>query len=55
MGLAPWDVAASSLLVSEAGGKVTGINGESFDYNTGDLVATNGKIHDELLSFLKKK
>ncbi len=54
MGLFPWDVAASSLLVSEAGGKVTGINGEPFDYSTGDLVASNGKIHDALLTFMRK-
>ncbi len=55
MGLYPWDVAATSLLVSEAGGKVTGINGELFDYSTGDLVATNGKIHNDLLAFMRKK
>src|SRR3989338_2875610 len=46
MCLWPWDVAATSLLVSEAGGKVTGINGEPFDYSAGDLVVSNGKIHD---------
>ncbi len=55
MGLFPWDVAATSLLVTEAGGKVTGINGEPFDYSLGDLVASNEKIHDTLLSFVKKK
>lgn len=55
MGLYPWDVAATSLLVTEAGGKVTGVNGEPFDYATGDIVATNGKIHTDLLRFVKKK
>ncbi len=55
MALYPWDVAATSLLVSEAGGKVTGINGEPFDYSTGDIVVSNGKIHNGLLSFVRKK
>ncbi|MEK6921371.1 MAG: inositol monophosphatase family protein [Nanoarchaeota archaeon] len=55
MALYPWDVAATSLLVLEAGGKVTGINGNPFDYSTGDLVVSNGKIHDALLGFMKKK
>lgn len=55
MGLYPWDVAASSLLVSEVGGKVTGINGEPFDYFAGDLVVSNGTIHDALLGFVRKR
>lgn len=54
MGLFPWDVAVPSLLVSEAGGKISGINGDPFDYTCGDLVATNGKIHDDFLGFMKK-
>jgi myo-inositol-1(or 4)-monophosphatase len=45
-GLAPWDVAAGSLLVTEAGGRVTDSYGEKF--RPEDLVATNGLIHDAL-------
>lgn len=44
-GLSPWDVAAGSLLVSEAGGRVTDFSGGS-DYIYGkSLLATNGRLH----------
>jgi myo-inositol-1(or 4)-monophosphatase len=44
--LAPWDVAAGSLIVAEAGGRVTDIAGGS-DYIYGqNIVASNGLIHD---------
>ncbi len=39
--LKPWDVAAGSLLVSEAGGLITRMNGEPFDFLLPDLLATN--------------
>lgn len=51
--LSPWDVAAGSLLVEEAGGVVTDIAGGGdflFGYN---IVATNGRIHDELRNNLE--
>jgi myo-inositol-1(or 4)-monophosphatase len=48
-GLAPWDIAAGILLVLEAGGRVTGWPGDADPpIATGRLVATNGRIHDEL-------
>jgi myo-inositol-1(or 4)-monophosphatase len=50
--LKPWDVAAGKLLVEEAGGKVTGFHGERYDHMQGDIVATNGHIHEELLKIL---
>ena len=40
--LKPWDVAAGSLLVTEAGGVITRMNGEPFDLLLPDLLATNG-------------
>jgi myo-inositol-1(or 4)-monophosphatase len=44
--LAPWDVAAGSLLVTEAGGRVTDIGGgNDFIYGQ-NIVASNGLIHD---------
>jgi myo-inositol-1(or 4)-monophosphatase len=51
--LQPWDMAAGMLLVEEAGGKVTGFNGEPIDIFTKKLLATNGKIHEELIEQLK--
>ena len=45
--LAPWDVAAGSLIVIEAGGKVTDFNGDRLNIYGKELLATNGKIHRE--------
>lgn len=49
----PWDIAAGIIIVEEAGGKVTNFNGKSIDIYTKTLLATNGKIHQELLKMLK--
>jgi myo-inositol-1(or 4)-monophosphatase len=51
-GLAPWDVAAGILLVREAGGYVTDLNGEDSMLTTGDIVAGNEIIHRDLLNAL---
>jgi myo-inositol-1(or 4)-monophosphatase len=53
--LAQWDLAAGTLIVREAGGKVTNMVGGPFDITTGHVVATNGLIHDELLQTLDFK
>lgn len=53
--LSSWDVAAGILLVQEAGGRVTGINGQPFRLGKHDsvaLVASNGHIHKAMLSVL---
>jgi len=48
-GLSPWDVAAGTFIVEQAGGKVTDFKGESgFIFNK-ELVSSNRKIHDELM------
>lgn len=47
--LNPWDFAAGMLLVMEAGGRITDFAGESLNLlKKSSVVATNGKIHDEL-------
>lgn len=43
-----WDSAAGFLMVEEAGGKVTNLKGEKYDPFQHGIIATNGKIHDEL-------
>ena len=49
-----WDIAAGTLIVSEAGGKVTDFNGNS-QYIYGDnIVATNTIIHQELLNVISE-
>lgn len=47
-----WDVAAGSLLVEEAGGKVTDVYGSPYKLETRSYVCSNGKIHSELQSKL---
>jgi myo-inositol-1(or 4)-monophosphatase len=44
--LKPWDVAAGALLIEEAGGRVTAIDGSPFDLAAGSIAATNGVLHD---------
>lgn len=51
----PWDVAAGILLVEEAGGKVTDFHGGKVNINAPRIVASNGKIHDEMLRVLRKR
>jgi myo-inositol-1(or 4)-monophosphatase len=53
-GLKPWDTAAGALLVTEAGGSVTGYRGEPYVTSNPDVLATNGQLHPELLSVIEK-
>lgn len=50
--LNPWDVAAGALMVTEAGGRVTDLQGRSLRLSTPRIVASNGLIHDEMLRVL---
>jgi myo-inositol-1(or 4)-monophosphatase len=47
--LNPWDKAAGTLLVAEAGGLVTGITGKPFKLLGDDIFASNGLVHDQML------
>jgi len=49
----PWDLAPLGIMVEEAGGRSTNVRGERTIY-TGQLVSTNGKIHDEVLAILRR-
>ena len=55
-----WDQAAGSLIVQEAGGQVSDLNGEALDFNTGrtllnnrGVLASNGHLHSEALQALR--
>lgn len=50
--LSPWDVAAGTLIVREAGGTVTRADGSAAALDAGSILATNGRIHDELRATL---
>jgi myo-inositol-1(or 4)-monophosphatase len=50
-----WDSAAGFLLVEEAGGKVTDFKGDHYSPYQPHIVATNGKIHDELVEVINDR
>ncbi|HET6287116.1 MAG TPA: inositol monophosphatase family protein, partial [Amycolatopsis sp.] len=49
----PWDVAAAQVLVTEAGGRFSDLDGEA-RYDNGSALSTNGLLHDEVLAILKR-
>lgn len=51
-GLHAWDVAAGTLLILEAGGTVTRVDGGAASLDAGSILATNGRLHDELRDVL---
>jgi myo-inositol-1(or 4)-monophosphatase len=51
--LKPWDVAAGALLLEEAGGTITGIDGSPFDAEAGHLMASNGLVHETMLDVVR--
>jgi len=50
--LKPWDTRAAALILEEAGGKVTGMDGRLWNPYEPDILATNGLIHDEVLRII---
>ncbi|MDP3723730.1 MAG: inositol monophosphatase family protein [Candidatus Omnitrophota bacterium] len=48
----PWDIAAGILLVQEAGGRVSNFRGEPPTLTEGRLVASNGRIHRQMLQLI---
>lgn len=53
-GLKPWDIAAGSLIVGEARGKVTDTKGNLLDLYGQDILAGNGKVHKEMIKIFRK-
>ncbi len=51
--LKPWDVAAGILILLEAEGRVSNSSGGVFDFDDKGVVASNGKIHAQLLEYLE--
>ena len=48
-----WDSAAGFLIVQEAGGTVTDLKGDKYNPYQPGIIASNGKIHHQLLSLMK--
>jgi myo-inositol-1(or 4)-monophosphatase len=49
LGLSPWDLAAGILLVEEAGGKVSRPDGGADVLGSGEVLATNGRVHQAMV------
>lgn len=54
MDLNAWDLSAGSLLIQEAGGRVTDTRGTNYHLGVRHILATNGLIHDAMLEVLAK-
>jgi myo-inositol-1(or 4)-monophosphatase len=48
--LKPWDTAAGTVVVREAGGVVTDFNTQPYTVDMKEILATNGRIHEEMIS-----
>ena len=53
--LQPWDIAPLGLIVSEAGGFVSQINGGPFDIYEGSILSSNGLFHADIVNLFQKK
>lgn len=53
--LHPWDVSAASLVVEEAGGRLSRFDGAPFDTHGDEIVASNGRIHDEMVRIIAER
>jgi myo-inositol-1(or 4)-monophosphatase len=55
LSLKAWDIAAGALIVDEAGGRVTRMDGSPFTAHGGEIVATNGLIHEPMLDIIRSR
>jgi myo-inositol-1(or 4)-monophosphatase len=53
MKLNPWDTAAGSLIIKEAGGTITDFGGGEFSPYGKEVLATNGRIHSQMMKVIK--
>ena len=53
--LKPWDTAAASLMVEEAGGVISEINGDKWHLQSPGILASNGFIHEQMKKVLRTK
>jgi myo-inositol-1(or 4)-monophosphatase len=52
--LNPWDMAAGSVIAREAGGRLTDFSGKDLSIYEQELVASNGRIHEAMLTILNQ-
>jgi myo-inositol-1(or 4)-monophosphatase len=52
--LQPWDAAAGVVIVREAGGRVSNLDGSPYTLYTPDILATNGRLHDAMVEVVRR-
>jgi myo-inositol-1(or 4)-monophosphatase len=50
-----WDISAGALIIEEAGGRVSTLNGRPFSSRLGEIVASNSRIHDEMVTLIRAR
>jgi len=53
--LNPWDISAGALIIEEAGGRVSTLAGEPFNSRLGEVIASNGRIHDQMVETIRSR
>ena len=53
--LKPWDIAGGALIVAEAGGRVTTLDGRPFTSRKGSVLASNGRLHEPMLDVIHRR
>src|SRR3989344_4550589 len=53
-GIKPWDMAAATLFIEKAGGKITKLDGSAWNIFDPEVLASNGVLHEELVHLLSK-
>jgi len=54
IGLRSWDVSGGSVILQEAGGRVTDMEGGNYDSGDRYFLSSNGHVHDEMIEFFKR-
>jgi myo-inositol-1(or 4)-monophosphatase len=52
-GIWPWDLAAGSVIVEEAGGNLTNYRGDVLDLDGREIVASNGRLHPSIIRLME--
>jgi len=50
-----WDISAGALIIEEAGGRVSTLDGRPFNSRLGEIVSSNGRIHDEMVTLIRAR
>jgi len=50
-----WDISAGALIIDEAGGQVSTLDGRPFNSRLGEIVASNARIHDEMVALIRAR